>query len=183
VKARRSFVVGMASLLAIAIVLDGLEAARAQAPTPGLLGRFAVRFRRPAEDPVLPGLGYDVWRFNADVSLPSSFVPSSFDLTITTPTINGLQPLIFPLNVAQFTQQSERRWSAFKNDEENGKCLISLVRKTQKWTVSLRCTGRQILPEFSDETQFFKVTMYLGEHAFASLRELQELRKTMRRYP
>jgi hypothetical protein len=184
-KSRRVFSIGMVTLLALAAILDAAEWARAQtpSPTPGALGRFAVRFRRPAEDPVLPGLGSDVWRFNADVDLPADFVPNSLALTITTPTVNGLQPLIHPLNVDQFTQQSDRRWGAVTNDEDNGKCLIAVVRKTQKWTVTLRCTGSQILPEFAEDTNFFRVTMYLDEHGFTNLKELRQVRETMRRYP
>ena len=101
-----ALVSGLPVLLAGLSLLVGDASAQIPTPspsptrTPAPLSAVHTRLKRPGESPVIPSLGFDVWRFAATVPLPVNFDPNlkPIDVTMTVP--NG-PPHVNPFHAQQ----------------------------------------------------------------------------------
>jgi hypothetical protein len=175
-------------LLIVALLVFGNEAS-AQLPTPtpsptrtpSPLTGVNMRLKRPGESPVIPSLGRDVWRFNADLPLPLNFDPNlkPIDVTVVVP---GGGPHVNPLHVQQLLPRG-KRWTTLATDANNGECRVSLVPRYSKWVLLIRCRGSQILPPFPTSTEFV-ANVQIGDRSFTSgVKDFRHLRVTLRRFP
>lgn len=170
-------VAAMAATLVIAV--DG-GAGRAQTAEP--LTRFQLRLTRKGEKPVIPSLGRDVWKMNADLDLPPSFDPDREAIQIQVVGPNDV-PHIHPMQVPQLLPKSSRRWTIRQNVPNNGECTVLLLPKIIKWTLFVKCHGPNMLPPFPESTEF-TATVQIGDHVFTSEPgDFRHLRVTSRRYP
>jgi hypothetical protein len=97
---------GVPLLIAALSVFGGEASAQIPTPspsptrTPAPLSAVHTRLKRPGESPVIPSLGFDVWRFSAEVPLPINFDPNLKPIDVTMAVPDG-PPHVNPLHVQQ----------------------------------------------------------------------------------
>jgi hypothetical protein len=171
---------GLATMAASLVIAGDGSPGRAQTAEP--LTRFQLRLTRKGEKPVIPSLGRDVWRMNADLDLPVSFDPDREPIQIQ---VTGPNDAIHvhPMLVPQLLPKSSRRWTIRQNVPDNGECTVLLLPKIIKWTLFVKCHGPNMLPPFPESTEFTAIVQ-IGDHVFTSEpADLRQQRVTTRRYP
>ena len=178
---------GIPLLIAALSVLGGEASAQIPTPspsptrTPSPLSGVHMRLKRPSESPVIPSLGFDVWRFAAEVPLPLNFDPNLKPIDVTIAVPDG-PPHINPLHVQQLLPRGNR-WTILTSDLTNGECRVTLRPRYGKWALSIHCRGDQTLPPFPNSTAFV-ATVQIGDRVFGSgAKDLRHLRVTLRRFP